>query len=142
MMRRTTASRGYVVWPQCQSTRDDGTGYYDTQEGGMECWAVLIAEGGDIDGPSVRNVCLTGFSMAINTYDAIVTDWGAYAADIGMAFDLAVCIGATGTSPAACGGGGYWQATAADLTEEGRQLLALLEKLYGVAPSLMMVLDT
>jgi hypothetical protein len=167
LMRRSTTSYGFVNWPTCDAPGMEATaGYYDTHEGGTECWLVVPkpdyvrASGYKDPRPmSVRGVCITGFEIGVIEWDSVTTEWFAdllgplISLNTGMervkwatprAFlDAAVCIGATGMSPWDCTNQHYWQARRGDLTPEGERLYQLVGELYiGRGPELVMVLDT
>lgn len=142
---------GFVVWPE---ESDD---IFDSGEGGMECWLCVPAINGK--NFSVRDVCITGVALSFVSWDAIPstdkisvnmseienlpimdkrpavkrTDW--------PLVDCAICIGAT-TCSMFYGNGDVWVPSLSDLTEEGRSLCAMMEKLYNAKMVFVMALDT
>lgn len=159
--RRSPVSRGFVKWPEITNGKPLGTNsnencVYDSGEGGMECWLVIVNDGEK----SVRNVCITGFEPSIVTWDSLPgnDEFTAVALQNDQHYDeqfardkyafpgtsvrAAICIGASGQSPFYGGERGVWQATRDDLTADGQALYDSVRVLYDAEPILVMVLDT
>lgn len=110
--------------------------WQDSHEGGLAFWFVI--EHGEQD----RQICIAGNPIQWNgNQDVIVTEDLSWRDTFSV--DAGLLIGSTGQSLWSAEEGRYWQPTTDDLTEEGRALYGLLERLYGVGTvQIVTLLDT
>ena len=147
----------YVVWPACAATSlEASAGFYDTGEGGMQCWLLVPEKFSAGPRTSVVNVCAAGVTISVLDISPFVSplpahyiirqvtlmrDGSKICVDL-MHVVAAVCIGASTSSPWDCARGAFWQATRRDLTEQGRRLFKALANLYRTRPRFVMALST
>ena len=147
----------YVVWPACTAPNLEApAGFYDTEEGGMQCWLLVPEQFSAGPRSSVVNVCAAGVTISVLDPSIFVSPFPSHSVirhvtlireGSKVCVDLlqvvaAVCIGASRSSPWDCARGAFWQATRRDLTGEGRRLFEAMADLYRTPPLFAMALST
>ncbi len=126
--REPTVTHGWVNWP---SEQDD---YKDSGEGGLAVYAIWNQD--------TPEVCLSSTFGRLTT-DVILTKDGHRPPVMHDEYMSGfVYLGSTGGSWWSEDVGHYFQATAEDLTDEGKALVKALSDLYGYEPVIVTFLDT
>lgn len=128
------AITGCVNWPT-------HTSHVDTGEGGMWVYAYIT----DRDAPDFEACYGPTQTVTLAEPDALIHDPGQIHGD-DCRILAAVCLGSTGGSWVATTPQGdhidYWQCAASDLTTDGRNLVAALERMFGAPVHICTYLDT
>lgn len=170
--RRTAAAVGVVNWPvvdciyPCEGESPDGSRacasghrYRDTGEGGLEAWIVVP----DCDTGIVHSVCNAGVRFGMTSYDVVVApalgvhpfkpahvsggprcerQRSAYRVEHHGSFSFVANVGSTGQSIWDMAAQDYFAVRREHLNEVGRALHDVLERVYGIRPTILTALDT